>query len=280
MTSNSQLHEGLATIQQATGHFVPQWGIILGSGLGDIAELLQSPKIINYEKIPGFPQLNVQGHHGQLSFGTIGSAPVVCIQGRPHRYETNSYDGIITLIRTLKLLGCHSLIFVSACGSLNPEIGPGNIVLVNDHINFHPGNPVVGINDDEFGPRFFPLNDAYSETLRQQFHECGAIHNMTMTEGVYISVLGPCYETPAEIRAYRQWGADVIGMSTVPEVIVARHCGMDVAVLSVITNLGAGLSDTPPNHEEVVEQGKQSKQKITTLLREFFRLQSHSTDQP
>lgn len=246
--------------------FKPKIGLILGSGLGALAEQIKNPVRISYKDLPGFPVSTVSGHAGQLVLGELHGIPVACYQGRVHGYEGASAQNFKIFIRTLKLLGCEILLITNSSGSLREEIGPGQLVLIKDHINFHPTSPLVGLNEDEFGPRFFPMDDAYDPKLRLKFHEAAKKLKIELSEGVYISVVGPQFETPAEIRAFKILGADVVGMSTVPEVIVARHCGLRVAAISVITNYAAGMSAEQITHEGTLHHGQLGSKPLEKLL--------------
>lgn len=264
-------------IQKMVPGFKPKIGLILGSGLRPLADQIQNARAIDFEEIPGFPKLTVAGHSGQLSLGTLYGVPVACMQGRPHWYEGYSLvnkdlprELLTTPVRTLKLLGCEILIITNAAGSLRPEVTPGNLVLVNDHINFQFNNPLVGPNDNEFGPRFVSMEDAYDPALRKQFLELAKKLNISLTEGVYLGVLGPSFETPAEIRAFRILGADVVGMSTIPEVILARHCGLHVVTISVITNMAAGLGAEKITHEVTLAGAKKGINQLISLISGFL----------
>ena len=250
--------------------FIPTVGLILGSGLGVLAQELEQAVSIPYDEIPGFFDCTVAGHSGFLHFGYLRGIPVVCMQGRAHFYEGVDNQDILTPIRTLKLLGCDTLIATNASGSMRPEVTPGSLVLIKDHINFAFNNPLVGNNDDQIGPRFIGLDDAYDLTLRDQFKACAEACDIPLTEGVYFGVLGPSFETPAEIRAFQILGGDVVGMSTVPEVITARHCGLRVAVISAITNMASGLSDNVLTHEETLSGAKLATDKLIKLFHHFF----------
>lgn len=264
-------HQATKIIQELAPNFKPKIGIVLGSGLGPLADSIKNPITISYEKLPGFPQLSVKGHASQMILGEIENVPVVCLLGRSHTYENNSYDEVKTYVRTLKLLGCEIFLATNASGSLRQEIGSGSLVAIRDHINFQPGNPLSGPNDDDFGPRFPPMDNTYDKPLRQILHTSAEMLGITLHEGVYISVLGPSYETAAEIRAFQILGAEVIGMSTVPEVIVAKHCGMRIAVVATITNLATGLSNVSHDHNEVVRQAEKASEKLTHLIKEFIK---------
>lgn len=246
--------------------FQPKIGIILGSGLADIANKITDSISIPYAELSGFPVSSVVGHHGKMILGHLNKVPVVCCQGRIHPYEGMHGKDFKLFIRTLKCLGCHTLLMTNAVGSLNKNVKSGQLVLISDHINFQPMNPLVGPNDEEFGPRFFPMDDAYDPGIRHIMQQTAKKLSIPLNEGIYISVLGPNFETPAEIHAFKQLGADVVGMSTVPEVIVARHCGLKVAVISVVTNLAAGLSDEPITHEGTVHFAAKASENLGRLL--------------
>ncbi|MFI4963085.1 MAG: purine-nucleoside phosphorylase, partial [Legionellales bacterium] len=192
--------------------FKPTVGIVLGSGLGKFAEELENAVSIKYENLPGFPTMTVQGHGGHLILGYCGGIGVVCLQGRAHTYEgLHNYEAVKTYIRTLKLLGCDYFIATNASGSLREDVGPGELMLISDHINLQPSNPLIGPNDDDFGPRFIPLDNAYDKAMRENLIIVAQRHSIRLTQGVYLSVLGPNYETAAEIRAFKIWGADAVG---------------------------------------------------------------------
>lgn len=246
--------------------FQPKISVILGSGLSDFADKIQDPLSISYRDLPGFPVSSVAGHPGQLILGYLKGVPIVCCQGRVHAYEGMHGKDFKLFIRTLKALGCEYAFMTNAAGSLRQDFQPGQLVLISDHINFNICHPLVGPNDEEFGPRFFSMMDAYDKNLRALFQETAKKLNISLPEGVYFSILGPSFETPAEIRAFRLLGADVIGMSTVPEVIVARHCGLKIAVVSAITNLAAGLSEEHITHEGTLQFAEKASYNMGQLL--------------
>ncbi|MFT4058610.1 MAG: purine-nucleoside phosphorylase [Legionella sp.] len=251
--------------------FNPAVGIVLGSGLGQFADELQDSVHISYENLPGFPKVTVQGHGGNLILGYLNNIGVVCLQGRAHTYEgLENYETVKTYVRTLKLLGCTQFIATNASGSLREDIGPGELMLISDHINLQPSNPLIGPNDDEFGPRFYPIDNAYNKTMRQRLLHIADKNAIKLTEGIYISVLGPHYETAAEIKAFKIWGADAVGMSTVPEVLVANHCGLQVAVIAMITNYATGLTKTAHSHDSVVTTAENAAQKLNRILKEYI----------
>lgn len=263
-------HISANIIRGRMGSFSPQFGIILGSGLNALARDLIEPVIFPYQDLPGFPVNLIEGHQAQLTAGLLNNVPVVCLQGRAHYYEGAESNQILTYVRTLKLLGCHTVIITGAVGSLHAEIKPGQLILLRDHINFQGRNPLAGPNDSEFGLRFPDMSEAYDRPWRQQLEKVGLGLSMLLMEGVYISVLGPSFETPAEIRVFRTLGADVIGMSVVPEVIAARHCGLRVIGLTVVTNLTAGLTTTLQSHEETLFHAQKSSTDMIRLIHSFM----------
>lgn len=229
--------------------FAPKAGLILGSGLASLAEQITNPISIPYQAIPGLQSGGVAGHASLLVLGYLNDVPVVCLRGRLHLYEGVSYDAIRTLVRIVRHLGANIFIITCAAGSMLEAAGPGDLMMITDHINFHPGNPLTGPNDESIGPRFVSMEDAYDPALQDIMENTAGKLNIPLHKGVYISTLGPSFETPAEIRAYKRWGADAVGMSVVPEVIVARHCGLRVACLAAITNAAAGMSQEKITHE-------------------------------
>jgi xanthosine phosphorylase len=263
-------------IKEKHPDFTPEIGIILGSGLGALADLLDDKHIIPYESLDGFPVSTVSGHAGKMVLGYLHNVPVVCLQGRVHGYEGTSGDKIKLMIRTLKLLGCHTYFATNAAGSLRAEVAAGELVAITDHIHFQPSNPLVGANDDAFGPRFVSMDDVYDKTLREYLHQAAKKIEVPLHEGVYLSTLGPVFETPAEIRAFKILGADVVGMSTVPEVMVAKHCGMRVVVVSVITNLAAGMSDEKLSHEGTLHYANMASQRLCRLVSTFMDIYAHA----
>lgn len=247
--------------------FKPAVAIILGSGLGPLAEEITAVATIPYSDIPGFHVSTVHGHQGRLIIGYWQGLSVVCLQGRAHFYEGASPSAMQVMIRTLKCLGCEQLIVTNAAGSLRAEVGPGQLMLLTDHINFQGINPLVGPNADVFGPRFVPMDNAYDRVLRARFQDVATVaQGQAVAEGVYIGVLGPTFETPAEIRAFRTLGADAVGMSTVGEVILARHAGLKVLGVSIITNLAAGMEEASLSHEETLAQANDASSKLVHLL--------------
>jgi len=246
--------------------FSAKIGLILGSGLGMLADEIDVVASFPYADLPGFFVSTVPGHAAKLVLGYLKGVPVICLMGRVHRYEGATEEQLLTPIHTLKRLGCETLLITNAAGSLRPEIGPGNISIVCDQINFQIINPLLGPNIEHYGPRFVSMENAYDLTLRELFARIARSHDIDLPQGIYMGVMGPVYETPAEIEAYRRLGADLVGMSTVTEVIAARHCGIKCAVISAVTNLASGLGDTEVNHDEVIVNAKVAADKIMTLL--------------
>jgi len=247
----------------------PPIGLILGSGLGGLANALIDVRRFPFDELPGFPRPTVEGHAGNLIVGRLGSVGVVCLQGRAHLYEGHDASVVKTLVRTLRLLGCEILVVTNAAGSLREETKPGSLMVLRDHINMLGRNPLVGPNDDDFGPRFPSMIDAYDPELRERLKALAQTQGLTLHEGVYLATLGPTFETPAEIRGFRSLGADAVGMSTVPEVIVARHCGMRVAAISVLTNMAAGMDDEPLTHEQTLACAGRAAADLERLITTF-----------
>ncbi|HEX4044155.1 MAG TPA: purine-nucleoside phosphorylase [Gammaproteobacteria bacterium] len=268
----SSMIEVMQVIQRyVPKNFAPKIGMILGSGLSSLAEQIVNPVVIPYQAIPHLTGGSVAGHSSLLAMGHLNSIPVVCLRGRLHLYEGVSYAPIRILIRILKRLGCNMVLITCAAGSLQEKVGAGEIMMITDHISLHPGNPLVGVNDETIGPRFVAMEDAYDPGLQDLLRDIAKQQQITLHQGVYISTLGPSFETPAEIRAFKKWGADAVGMSVVPEVILARHCGMRVACLAAITNLAAGLSKEKITHEATLHYGKITARTLTKLIPQFVQ---------
>ncbi|HHW06552.1 MAG TPA: purine-nucleoside phosphorylase [Clostridia bacterium] len=245
-------------------------GIILGSGLGGLVEQVQDAKVIPYDEIPHFPIATVAGHAGRLVGGTIGGRHVVAMQGRFHYYEGYNLEEVTFPVRVMNRLGVNTLIITNAAGGLNPLFRPGDLMLISDHINFLGLNPLRGENMPELGPRFPDMTRAYDASLRQLAREKARSLAITLHEGVYVWVGGPSYETPAEVRMLQALGGDAVGMSTVPEVIVANHSGMRVLGFSCITNAAAGLGHAQLDHVEVVETAQEGGRKLQELVCEII----------
>lgn len=246
--------------------FKPQIGLILGSGLGVLADLIEHAITIRYEDIPHFPVSTVEGHAGELVIGQVKGKDVLMMKGRFHLYEGYSTSVVTFPIRVMKKLGIETLIVTNAAGGINTSYEPGDLVVLSDHINMTGGNPLIGPNDAVLGVRFPDMSEAYSRRLRSMAKQIAAEQQIVLREGVYAGLLGPTYETPAEIRMLRVLGADVVGMSTVAEVIAARHAGIEVLGFSCVSNMAAGILDQPLSHEEVMETTEKVKAKFLDLV--------------
>lgn len=244
----------------------PKIAIILGSGLGGLGDEIEDALIIDYKDIEGFPVSTVSGHKGRLIIGKLNGVEVLCMQGRIHLYEGHDPRSIYEIIKTFKELGVENLIVTGASGSLNLDMPAGSIMLINDHINFSGKNPLVGA-----GVGFPDLSDAYTKTFRDQIKKIAVEKNIKLFEGVHLTVLGPTFETAAEIRAFKTLGADSVNMSIVPEVVSAVSLGMKVLGLSVITNLGTGLQQSAQSHEDTLKEGQKASQNVTILVKEFIK---------
>jgi len=255
-----------ALIRQHGAALAPRIALVLGSGLGGLAARLEQAVSLDYAQLPGFPTPTVAGHAGRLLIGKLFGVPVVCLQGRAHYYEGRGLAGLAVMVRSLKAAGVETLLLNSASGSLRQDIPPGSLMLVEDHINWAGVNPLIGSNDERIGPRFLDLSEAYDARLRQQLREAATRANLSLPGGVYLMVSGPSFETPAEIRAFARLGADAVGMSLVPECLLARHCGLRVAALAAITNLAAGMSGQPLSHAETLAQGERLAGQLERLL--------------
>jgi xanthosine phosphorylase len=250
--------------------FTPRVALILGSGLGVLAEQMTDAVSIGYADLPGFPISTVHGHAGELVLGMLAGVPVVCMKGRGHFYEGYGPAVMTSAVRTFKLIGCELLFVTNAAGSLRAEVDAGSVVVLTDHINLLPGSPMAGPNDDRFGPRFFSMANAYDAEIRDMIKATAAEKNINVNEGVYLACPGPNFETAAEIRAFKALGADVVGMSVVPEVISARHCGLKVAGVSAITNLAEGLTPFPLSHEQTLKYAAIAAKDMVTLIHGFI----------
>lgn len=241
--------------------------VILGSGLGPLADELKETTIIDYKDIPGFPDTTLVGHEGKLVIGKCKGKTVITMKGRFHYYEGHDMDVVTLCIRVFKKLGIERLILTNACGGIRDDLNPGNIMVITDHIGLYAPSPLRGPNLDEFGPRFKDMSEVYNKKVGELAHQIAKENNIDLKDGIYAFFKGPMYETPAEIRAFRAMGADTVGMSTVPEAIVARHSGMITLGLSLITNKAAGLSNNELNHAEVVETAKKAEKDFIILVK-------------
>ncbi len=244
----------------------PKIGIVLGSGLDGLGEKIDNPVLVDYKDLEGFPVSTAPGHKGRFVAGKLSGKDVICMQGRLHFYEGHEMADIILPVRTLRCLGVETLILTNAAGGVNTAFSVGDIMLIEDHINFTGRNPLVGQNDDSFGCRFPDMSFAYAPKLRALAEESAAETGIDICKGVYLACSGPSYETPAEIRAFRVLGADAVGMSTVPEVIAANHCGMQVLAFSLISNMAAGILKQPLTEEEVLTVGRQKGAQMQKLI--------------
>ena len=273
MTYFEKVTEAAAFLRGKLGDLLPRIGIVLGSGLGAVADSVTDPFVVPYADIPHFPQSTVEGHSGRIVAGLLGGVPVVVMQGRVHFYEGYSPLEVTFPMRVLGALGVEAVILTNAAGGIAEGLQVGQLVALSDHINLMGWNPLAGPNEARFGYRpgaglrFFDMTEAYSKRLRALAREAAANEGFALDEGVYLAVSGPSFETPAEIQAFRGMGAALVGMSTVPETIVARHMGLEVLGLSCVTNLAAGLGIAELSHEEVFAAGRQVEQRLAGLLK-------------
>ena len=247
----------------------PRIGIVLGSGLAAVADEVEDARAVGYDALPGFPRTSVEGHEGRAVLGRMRGVPVAVLQGRAHLYEGTDLERLRTPVRALCAAGAEILVLTNAAGSLHAELGPGRLMLIADHINMTGVNVLAGPNADELGPRFPSLRDAYDPALRAEMGAAAGELGIELTDGVYLAVCGPSFETPAEIRAFRTLGADAVGMSTVHETIVARHCGLRVAAVSAITNLAEGMTERPLSHEQTLGDAASAAADLAPLLVRF-----------
>jgi xanthosine phosphorylase len=259
--------EAAATVLRA--HVQPRVGIVLGSGLGAVADAVQDAVTVGYEELPGFPRPTVHGHAGRAVLGHLRGVPVCVLMGRAHLYEGGDPAPRVTPVRALAAAGADVLVLTNAAGSLRAEVGPGSLMAISDHINLTGHNPLIGPNDEAIGPRFPSLAGAYDPDLLAALRASAADVDVDLAEGVYLAVSGPSFETPAEIRAFRTMGADAVGMSTVHETILARHAGMRVAAVSAISNLAEGVSDVPLSHEQTLKDAQRAAGDLARLLEAF-----------
>ena len=249
----------------------PEIGIILGSGLGNLGNQIEEEISFSYTDIPNFPVSTVKGHSGRLIFGKLGGKNVVALQGRFHYYEGYSMQEVTFPVRVMQALKVSLLILSNAAGGMNPDFKVGDIMLINDHINLFPDNPLMGPNDDRLGDRFPDMSEIYSKELIVKAHKIAKENNILVHEGVYAGTSGPTFETPAEYRYFRNVGGDTVGMSTVPEAIVARHAGIPCFGTSIITDLGISGQVENVSHEEVLKAAKAAEPKLTTIVTELIR---------
>jgi purine-nucleoside phosphorylase len=286
MTYFDQVSEAAASLKSRLGTLTPGIGIVLGSGLGAVADAVHDPTLIPYAAIPHFPQSTVVGHSGRIVAGLLSDTPVILMQGRVHFYEGYSPQHVTFPMRVLGALGVRAVVLTNAAGGIAQGYRIGQLVSLADHINLMGFNPLVGPNEPRFavnpaaGLRFFDMTEAYSKPLRSLACAAAEEEGFELAEGVYLAVPGPSFETPAEIRAFRSLGATLVGMSTVPETIVARHMGIEVLGISCVTNLAAGLGSTQLSHEEVFEAGRQVEHRLARLFERLVpRISAHISAQ-
>jgi purine-nucleoside phosphorylase len=260
-----RIEEAAASLRDRCGA-LPETAIVLGSGLGDFADTLLDAIATPYGDIPNWPASKVIGHAGRLVIGNVAGKRVAALAGRVHYYEGHDLGTIVFAVRVMGRLGVKRVILTNAAGGINTTFAQGALMVIDDHINFLGSNPLVGANDDRFGPRFPDMSDVYSTRLRKVADEAARAVKVPVSHGVYIAVHGPSYETPAEIRAFRTLGADAVGMSTVPEAIAARHMGLEVLGISCITNMAAGVLPQPLDHNEVMETARRVRGSFIALL--------------
>jgi len=250
----------------------PRIAIVLGTGLGGLAARLEGSQSISYAELPGFPHLTVAGHAGVLLVGRLDGVPVIVLNGRKHFYETADAAPLKTMIRAVQRAGAQTLLLSNAAGSLRAHMHVSELMLIRDHINFLGLNPLTGPNDEEFGPRFFPVHDAWDPELSTRVRVAAKRLGITLHEGVYVAFRGPSFETPAEIRMAQGWGADAVGMSSVPDCLIARHCGMKVVGISCLTNMGAGLSDEILTHAHTLTNAARGAADFERLVIESVKV--------
>ncbi|EZH67674.1 purine nucleoside phosphorylase [Bacillaceae bacterium JMAK1] len=261
----SLIQENVEIIRNATD-VQPEIALILGSGLGELGNKIEADVILPYDEMKGFKTSTVAGHAGRFVIGTLAGKSVIAMQGRFHYYEGYGMEDVVLPVRVMAALGIKSLIVSNAAGGVNTSFNPGDLMLIEDHINFMHNHPLIGPNDETVGPRFPDLSEAYDQELQTLADSVADAQQLTLRKGVYAAVTGPTYETPAEVRMFRTLGADAVGMSTVPEVIVARHQNIKVLGISCISNAAAGILDQPLSHEEVIETTEDVKDKFMKLV--------------
>ena len=247
----------------------PRLGLVLGSGLGGLVESVRAEAVIGFEELPGWPPTTAPGHAGRLVFGRLGGIPVVVQQGRFHLYEGHSAGFVVQPVLLMGRLAAETIVLTNAAGGVNPDFAAGTLMVIADHLNLTGRNPLIGLNDSEMGPRFPDMSDAWDGDLRARLHRAAAAEGVRLEEGVYACLLGPNYETPAEVRMLRTLGADAVGMSTVPEAIAARWAGMRVCGVSLVTNPGAGLAASPLSHDEVLAAAEAAGPRLARVIARF-----------
>ena len=264
----SQVEDCIEVISKTAKGFTPQFGLILGSGLGQFCEHVEVVVSIDYDELPGFPVAGVGGHAGKLLLGQVQGTNIAVLQGRAHYYEKGKADTMAVAIQTLNALGCQSLVITNAAGSLNSEATPGSVMLITDHINMTGVSPLFGAESNQ---RFIDMSEAYNHDLNEAMRSAAKTNDINLHEGIYAWMSGPQFETPAEIRAIKTLGADAVGMSTVPEVILARYHQLPLCALSVITNYAAGMSETVLSHEQTISYASQAADTVECLLIDYLK---------
>ncbi|MEP6892725.1 MAG: purine-nucleoside phosphorylase [Gaiellaceae bacterium] len=270
MRADALMIDAAADLVRGRSSLEPRVAVVLGSGLGGFADELEDPVEIPYGDVPGWPVSTAIGHAGTLALGKVGDVPLAVMRGRAHLYEGFSASEVVFGVRVLGRLGVRTIVLTNACGGVREDLAPGDLVLVRDHINLQGTSPLIGPNDDLLGPRFVDMSDAYDPSLRAATHEAASRLGFELSDGVYAAWLGPAFETPAEVRFSRAVGADLVGMSTVPEVLAARHMGLRCLAISCVTNMAAGVVPEPIDHEKVLEVGAAAQGRLTALLRELL----------
>jgi purine-nucleoside phosphorylase len=261
--------DDLATAVRARSDLVPELGIVLGSGLGGLADDLEDAVAIPFAELPGWPAATAPGHVGRLLLGRLAGRPVVMLQGRFHLYEGNAPGLVIQPVLLFRRLGARIVVLTNAAGGLDPSFGPGTLMVIRDHANLTGMNPLIGANADSIGERFPDLTDAWSPRLRARLQDAARLEGVELAEGIYVGLTGPNYETPAEVRLYAQLGGHAVGMSTVMECIAARWAGLEVCGISLVTNAGAGYTGEPLTHEEVLAAGAEAGPRLARVIRRF-----------
>jgi purine-nucleoside phosphorylase len=261
--------DALEAAVRARSDLVPEVGIVLGSGLGGLADELEDAVAIPFAELPGWPAATAPGHVGRLLLGRLGGRPVVMLLGRFHLYEGNAPGLVVQPVLLFRHLGAKVLVLTNAAGGLDPSLGPGTLMVIRDHLNLTGQNPLIGPNADGIGARFPDMTEAWSLRLRGRLHTAGAAEGVQLAEGVYIGLVGPSYETPAEVRLYAALGGHAVGMSTVMECIAARWAGLEVCGVSLVTNAGAGYTGEPLSHEEVLAAGAEAGPRLARVIRRF-----------
>lgn len=273
----TKVKESAKFIKEKINNQTPQMGIILGSGLGEFADEVEDRIEIPYSEIPHFHTTTVVGHVGRVVYGKIQGVSVIVFQGRFHAYEGHPFEDVVLPARVVKLLGAEELVVTNASGGINTDYTPGELVYIEDHINLTGNNPLIGENDDEFGPRFPDMSEAYSKDLNELLIKAAKDMDINLPKGIYAGLRGPSYETPAEIKYLRVIGADMVGMSTVPEVIAANHIGLKVCAVSCITNMAAGINAVKLDHADVKDVANMAMQKFKTLLTTFIKYRGEAS---